>query len=150
MTTRYTQVGEAYRVNGSTIEATANAVILTTATLLVVTAINVADNYVTGGFIALAIAICVSLGTTAAITAIARWMLVRRDVSNTNLQRNNGDRLFKVLATFTVICFGVAAAALALQIFEVNLANEFSAAFFQMKSTATEIANLVTKATHIN
>lgn len=150
MTTRYASVNEAYRVDNRTIEATAVAIALTAGTLLCVAAINMVDNYVTGGFVALAVAVCVSLGTIAAITTIARWMFVRKDVSNSNLERNNGDATFKALASFTVICFGIAAASLTLQIFEVNLANEIATAYFHGKDIVIGVTSLIADFTNVN
>ena len=150
MTTRYTQIGEAYEVDHKTLKATAIAIALVTGVIFAISTINALDNQVTRGFLALTIATLVSLGTITAVTAIARWMLVRKEVSNANLQRKNGDRLFKVLATFTAICFGIAAAALALQIFEVNLASEFSAGFFHVKSIVMGVAGKVTSLTHVS
>ena len=150
MTTRYASVNEAYRVDSQTIEAIAIAIALTAGTLLPVAVINMVDNYVTGGFVALAVAICVSLGTVAAVTTITRWMFVRNTVSNSNLERNNGDATFTVLATLTAICFAIAAASLTLQIFEVNLANETFTAYLQGKDIMIGVARLVADFTNVN
>ena len=150
MYTRYASINEAYRVDNRTIEATAIATASIAGTLLAVAAINVVDNYITGGFVALAIAIFVSLGSMAATTTIIRWMFVRNAVSNSNLERNNGDAIFKALATSTAICFGIAAASLTLQIFEVNLATETTTAYFQLKHIAVVVASLVVDFTNVS
>ena len=150
MHTRYEGINEAYAPSNETVSAIAIAVALIAGTLLAVIAINAVDNYLTGGFVALAAAICVSFGTAAAVATIARWILVRNAVSNSNLARNNGDAIFKFLGLSTVICFGVAASAMALQIFEVNLANELVSVFFHVKTIVAGVVSLVVDVTNVN
>lgn len=118
--TQYNSVNETFQVSANTAGSIANAAGLTALVTTLVLAINYVDCYWTDGYTILAVAAATCLGTAAAIAATARWLFTRREVNNTNLQRDNGDQIFRTLVIITIIAAGTAAFTMLLQVMDIN------------------------------
>ena len=120
--TQYETVGQAYKVSGSTVADVAKGVSIVAAVAAMVLGINLMDAYYTDGFAILSLAAATGIAFVAAIAAAARWIAVRRYVSNTNLERQNGDQIMTFCSVIATTAAGVAAFGMLLQLMDVNLA----------------------------
>ena len=118
--TRYNRMHEPFTISTQVLKDVAAVTIGAAASIGAMVGVNTLDATLTNGLAALGFATFMTLMALIVATVSARWLFTRNQVSNSNLERRNGDEIFRFLGVSTLVGFVLGAATLGLEIADIH------------------------------